>query len=546
MSPTTRFSSAWLAFLLLSAAFSQVLAQPTANRDVLGMRQGSQIIFNPLTNDAGAVSSALLSSPLNGTILPLAGGNYRYRPSPGFRGLDSLQYQACDAASVCDQATVLFRVFPTGLDIRIRKSGFVDLPIGLYPEDFEEDEFDDFESVLSPVPPLNGTLVPDLSDQIIRYEPDPGFSGADSFVVLLCEGPECFGALLRVSFVDTCNNELCVLPGDTNRDGVVDQDDLIGIGWSFGLSGFAREGASGAFFPQPGSDWRTDFGGSNSKYGDCDGDGLVSPADTIPLLANYRETLPRRLYTPTAINTTPVPSSLNATYDPDVTGDTVYITINLGTPANPGVNLYGFSASLSFDFPLTANSKKAIFDFSNSWIAPPSDQPLTLGIIDTVSRRLDFALTRTDRAGVTGSGNLVVIKLITEDNIGERPGIHATGLGISLDLGTLHLADRSRERMEPVQVLQQVAVPGSQPQPARVETLVYPNPVSPSGCWNVEHSPGINRLVLRDAMGRVLRTQQGGGSTALCFPAQDLAPGWYLLELEDASGARHVLRAAVR
>jgi hypothetical protein len=542
---TSKLFLLMFAVAALGSLQQHALAQPTANRDIIGLRQGSQVFFNPLANDVGATTASLLVPPLNGTASPAAGGLLRYRPSPGFRGLDSLRYRACDGGGLCDDATVLLRVFPTGLDNLVRRDGFLDLPIPLYPEDFEEDEFDDVVSLLLPVPPLNGTVSLDPVNELVRYDPFPGFVGADSFAVVLCEPFDCYGAIVRVAFTDTCNADFCVLPGDTNRDGVVDQDDLIGIGWSFGLSGFARDGASSDFFPQPCSDWRTAFGGANSKYGDCDGNGLVTAADTIPLLANYRETLPRRLYNPTAVNTTPVPSSISTAFDPAVTGDTLFITINLGTPTNPGVNLYGFSASLSFDFPLTANSKKAIFDFSNSWIAPPADQPLTLGIIDTVSRRLDFALTRTDRLGVTGSGNLVVIKLITEDNIGERPGIHASGLGISLDLGMLHLADRSRERLEPMQTLQTVSAAGTQSQPALRETLLYPNPVAASGCWNVEHSAGIGRLILRDAAGRALKMQDVGGSTAACFPAQDLAPGWYLLELEDSKGARRVLRAAV-
>jgi len=532
--------------LLVAAAalapYGHATAQVTANPDFRDVLVGGQVIFAPLANDIGGTTLSLVAPPSNGSVTPLSGFNLRYRPAFGFYGQDSLRYRACNGSGICDEANAYFRVGfePGNILSRTTLEGLL-LP--LYADDLGEDDdmFDDLESIVELIAPQFGTLLINPFDETVNYQPGLGFTGLDSFAVRVCEDDEpCESFLYRVQVIDTCNTDLCVLPGDTNRDGVVNQDDLIGIGWSFGLTGFPRDGASIDFDEQPASDWRTDFGGANSKYGDTNGDGVVTAADTTALLVNYDLVAARKLYNPQGLSTTPVPAKLEVISDTVLYGDTVLMRISIGTLAKPGVNLYGFSASLSYNFPLTSSVLRAVFDFSNSWIASPSENRLTLGKIDTIARTVDFALSRTDRFGVTGFGEVITIKLITEDNIGERPGFQGEPFEVSLNEGILHHADRQQFALAAMQQSALLFVPGASAPNAHAAQQdrfrIFPNPATSGQSFTLESNRGIASVRVLDMAGRTQALYPGADAFRLFIPTGQLDRGLYLLEITESNG----------
>lgn len=534
----------------LSAALSvPATAQVTANPDFLDVFAGGQVVFSPLANDVGATTRALVFGPSHGTVSPLPGLQLRYRPAAGFYGLDSLRYRACNGSGICDEANAYFAVAFDPENI-IAVQTFEEVLLPLYPDDFgvDDDDFDDLDFSLLDGP-FNGSV--SVDDDLLEYQPNSSFTGLDSFVVEICDdGPPCNIFLVRIAVTDTCNTTVCVLPGDTNRDGVVNQDDLIGIGWSFGLTGFARPSASIFFDEQPASDWRTDFGGANSKYGDTNGDGVVTEADTTALFNNYDLVAARKLYNPQGLSTTPVPAKLQILADTVLYGDTVIMRISIGTLAKPGVNLYGFSASLSYNFPLTSSARSAVFDFSNSWIASPGENRLTLGIIDTISKTIDFALSRTDRFGVTGFGEIISIKLITEDNIGGRPGFHGEPIEVSLNEGILHHADRQQFALANLQASALLVAPGTPaPAPASLHQArfrIFPNPLSAGQAWTLESNGGIASVRLLDLAGRSHAFVNGANATQVQVSSNGLEQGFYLLEVTESNGRRFHERVSVQ
>ncbi len=463
--------------------------------------------------------------------------------------MDSLRYRACNASGICDEANVYFRVEFDEAKI-LNRVTFQNLLLPLYEDDFGDDEyFDDLESITEILAPQNGILTINPSEESVSYIPNTGFLGLDSFAVRVCiEDQPCESYLFMVQVIDSCAADLCVLPGDTNRDGVVNQDDLIGIGWSFGLSGFARPGASIVFDEQPASDWRTDFGGANSKFGDTNGDGVVNAADTIALLNNYDLVAARKLYNPQGLSTSPVPATLQIVSDTALYGDTILMRISIGTIAKPGVNLYGFSASLSYNFPLTSSARSAVFDYSNSWIVTPSENRLTLGRIDTIAKTIDFALSRTDRFGVTGYGEIITIKLITEDNIGGRPGFYGQPIEVSLNEAILHHADRQRFTLAAIQesAMLFVSEQTTSAQSASDRFRLYPNPVASGQSWILESSEGIASIQLFDMAGLRHGFTDGANATRLMIPSNGLGCGLYLLEITGSNGRRMYERVSVQ
>ena len=80
-----------------------------------------------------------------------------------------------------------------------------------------------------------------------------------------------------------------IYPGDANRSGRVDQQDMLYIGYAYGSFGPARVIAGTEFASMPiALDWAESFpDGTGYAYADANGDGLVSITDMLTVVSNY-------------------------------------------------------------------------------------------------------------------------------------------------------------------------------------------------------------------------------------------------------------------
>jgi uncharacterized repeat protein (TIGR01451 family) len=85
-----------------------------AINDYLTTNINTAITGNALTNDIPAtgltVKTSSLGTPLHGSISMSSTGAFTYTPSTGYVGKDSVQYEACDAGSVCDIAYIVINI----------------------------------------------------------------------------------------------------------------------------------------------------------------------------------------------------------------------------------------------------------------------------------------------------------------------------------------------------------------------------------------------------------------------------------------------------
>ncbi|WP_298782176.1 tandem-95 repeat protein, partial [uncultured Polaribacter sp.] len=86
---------------------------PVAQDDTAATDPGVSVIINVLANDSDidgdqiTVSTTLISSPSNGTVVINTDGTITYNPAAGFSdGTDVFEYQICDAQGLCDSASV--------------------------------------------------------------------------------------------------------------------------------------------------------------------------------------------------------------------------------------------------------------------------------------------------------------------------------------------------------------------------------------------------------------------------------------------------------
>ncbi|MDO1511843.1 Ig-like domain-containing protein [Maribacter confluentis] len=157
-----------------------------------------------LENDLGIPSDGTISTtePSNGTVAINDGGTpddisddtLIYTPNDGFEGTDSLEYTVCDTLGNCDTATITITVGePEELDAVddvATTTMDTEVEILILENDFGVPEV----GTITVTEPSNGVIeindggTPnDVSDDTIRYFPNEGFEGADSFEYTLCD-----------------------------------------------------------------------------------------------------------------------------------------------------------------------------------------------------------------------------------------------------------------------------------------------------------------------------------------------------------------------
>lgn len=98
---------------LVSISVTPVNDPPVAVADGTRSEEGTPRQLNLLANDSDPeddpLTAKLLSAPSGGTVSLLADGLARYEPAPGFVGIDSFRYEACDG-ELCDSAIVTIEV----------------------------------------------------------------------------------------------------------------------------------------------------------------------------------------------------------------------------------------------------------------------------------------------------------------------------------------------------------------------------------------------------------------------------------------------------
>ncbi len=82
----------------------------------------------------------------------------------------------------------------------------------------------------------------------------------------------------------------CVWPGDVNKDGVVTPLDILGIGKNYGSLGNNRNITSINWNGIPAQDWANNATNINTKYADTNGDGVVDRNDVLGVAQNLGKT----------------------------------------------------------------------------------------------------------------------------------------------------------------------------------------------------------------------------------------------------------------
>ncbi|MCC6369533.1 MAG: T9SS type A sorting domain-containing protein [Bacteroidia bacterium] len=316
-----------------------------------------------------------------------------------------------------------------------------------------------------------------------------------------------------------------VWPGDANRDGVVDNTDVLELGLAASSTGPARTSTSNAWAGQLASAWTgTISTGWNKCHADCNGDGLVNASDNVAIAANF--SLTHTFKGPAAAGTDiQIVASGVANAGRWNKADVV-----LGSSTNPLSQLYGVAFDLNFDQSIIHNdSIKVVY---------------TASFLNASNTNIDFqkayftngksycATVRTNNSNVNGSGK------IAELYYKVKTGLPANSI--------LNLSATNAKMISAGGVLSNLTAgapvsltvdnnPSGFASSVLLNSTVrfYPNPASKILSLQNDLSTNTTYRIM-DISGRVVMS--GEFQNTKTVDVSKLAAGTYLLEFESVNG----------
>ncbi len=308
-----------------------------------------------------------------------------------------------------------------------------------------------------------------------------------------------------------------VWPGDTDDDGTARVRDLLHIGVANGVSGYPREGAVAGWLGQAGLPWDQNFGtGLNYKHADCDGNGVVNLADTAAIVVNYGQLHQK---TEGHINTGGIPLYIEVPAGASA-GDTVELTLRLGTPSYPATDVYGLSISLGMN-PSVFDLNSATGSLNGTWLGQPGQNLIQMQKKDG---KFNWAIVRDDHRDSTGNGRLGGVTLIMIDDL-TRYG----SLDSLLEAFDVSLVDKFGNPLA-IDVFIVTTYPN-----ARVGLTVSPNP-SNDRLTILLDTLRAEEVAIYDGSGHRMFVATGDLQGNMVVQTDNYAPGMYFVRVRLHNG----------
>lgn len=415
---------------------------PEAVNDESTTAENTPVTINVLGNDSDpegdTITVADVSAPTNGTVQINSENQLIYTPGLNFAGSDAFEYTIEDSAGARDTATVrvdvvLVNVGPQPVDDFASTPEGETVDVRVLDNDIDEDG--DELSLIEVSAPENGVAV--IRGSRVRYTPNDGFNGTDTFTYTVSDGIVSSSANLTISVdsvnaapvavddvIDTPENTsvlIAVLGNDSDPDG----DALAVADVVQPQNGVAAiEGDSIRYTPNE------DFEGSDSfVYTLSDGTASDTASVTVTIdSVNDRPVAEDDDDVTTSENTPVQIAVLDNDFDPD--GDELTIEIirqpgnGEATVVNGGI-LYtpdegffgndglayrvtdpgGLSDPASVDITVTDVNAAPVAN--NDAVSTPEDTPVTIEVLSNDTDDQSAALS-LDEVGAANDGSVAI------------------------------------------------------------------------------------------------------------------------------------------
>ncbi|NIK70082.1 Ig-like domain-containing protein [Paenibacillus sp. BK720] len=158
--------------------------------------------------DGDPLTFALARGPAHGSVEINPDGTYTYKPAPDYSGSDNFYFKADDGTTKSTAATVTITITNVNDTPWINPKSYTtleDLSIIAKLIGFDKDAGDPLTYSI-PAAPVNGALSINSSTGEFVYTPNPGYSGTDSFIVIVYDG-ESYSAPATITITVTPLND---------------------------------------------------------------------------------------------------------------------------------------------------------------------------------------------------------------------------------------------------------------------------------------------------------------------------------------------------
>ncbi|MEL6843219.1 MAG: T9SS type A sorting domain-containing protein, partial [Bacteroidota bacterium] len=322
---------------------------------------------------------------------------------------------------------------------------------------------------------------------------------------------------------DSCALPGQVYPGDANHDRVADVWDILPIGLHYLSSGPARPNASLNWIGQNAPDWTDSLtSGVNLKHVDTDGNGTIDLDDTLAIDLNYGLT---HLSQKREIQSGGAPLYFTASSALVNPGDTVSISVWLGTVDTIAQDVYGIAFSMEYDTSQVASIE---LDMSPTWLGTIGQDLLVFSKNLPEAGQLDIAQVRLNQSNISGYGRLANIIVVMDDDIAKQL------IPFSMSVRRLDMIDRDANSL--AVSVEPLAVNISTYLESPIEVIglsVYPNPTQDhlQIRWQQVQETHIRLLTPQGSV--ILDERSAKRASSHALDLSELPTGIYLLEVRQ-------------
>ena len=333
---------------------------------------------------------------------------------------------------------------------------------------------------------------------------------------------------INVTITDSCDY---VWPGDANDDAVANNLDILDIGIANSSTGTSRANASLNWIGQPSAAWgQTLISGTDYKFVDCNGDGIINPADTNAVIQNFGFAHNNREGGIPVYNASLPDLTVSMGQTMLASNTTGTLTISFGSSASPVSNFYGLAFTLNFD-PNQIDASSFRMNENGTWMGIPGTD--LMGVVlnnGNGTGAVQVALTRLNQTNTNGFGNIANMGFMTTGNLvgtGNTQNVNFTISNVTVIDN--NEAPQSVNTINDSVIVADPNITGISSSENVQQLSAYPNPFTESVQLILPaSSKGKNcQVLLTDATGRIVLTQNTNGAASITIGRGTLAPGIY-------------------
>ncbi len=517
-------------------------AQQLVQDDEVYTSKGQYVLIDALSNDYSQNVAVIDYSP----ELNFGGGIFSYLPEDEFEGVKQFYYTIHDG----------MRSYTGSIDVyvgdyvpKITSYDFVtqkNTPLVLeYNIPIRNFNFKVIEAASSGEVAVNqsafyhGDCNNAIGYQMVSYTPSSDFIGSDQFSIEYCvSNGACQTIDVAVEVIESDDECVCVGPdcvwaGDANKDGVVNVADVLAIGIHYGESGEGRELVS-EWGADHASDWAATEDGTNAKFADTDGDGVITANDTESILTNYNKF--DNLVPSAVLIDKSIPLRFEVSNPNPEIGDEVTIDIYAGSEEYPVVDLHG--VALAIDVPSSYTDSTSIsFEVSSEGLGQGSP---VIGLSYSSEGRIEVGASRTVDIGISGEVPLGTVSIGIKTDIDQlRPGSDEIPIDLIIPAAMMTDGAGRQYKLEGGMIPLRYQLASSDDADDiiidEVDVLAFPNPSKGQLSLHANGQDILHDVSIYNTVGALVYEQKAIGTNHLDINNQ-FAQGMYIAHITTQKG----------